>query len=365
MANPLFFGSAPTGMPTSAPAAPTAAPSRAQRSFNEINSEIPLAQWQAWDQFVDSSCPETHPYRSQKVGANGQKVNTCEETPDNCPHGTTAFGANQCIPISDPRIQAAWGGQGGAQGGQGGQGQAGAMGAAQPTEPSRPLTLQDALMNSFKAREGAFGMTDGRTPMGSQFQGAFGVDQYGKPLPNAPNLTGRGLSGGGILWSDDGADLSQFGAGAGKPQGARPRPASPLQGAMMQQAQPAATSGAYQPMTMPTPNIAAPAQQSTWFSRTVYKGKAQNAPITFNPQPQQPQSPLAGAMASQTPQQAPMRAPIPGVANGTIGPGVPGYGPLAAGMMQQQPQPPQKPRAGMPIPPTDYLSRSNQFGAFR
>lgn len=107
-------GPMPNG-PQPAPA-PTQYSPTAMSSHQNINSDISLDQWQAWDEFHDPACPPQTPYRSQKM-LDGQKANTCEETPDNCPPGTQAFGKNDC---RRPGDIPGGGGYGGSAGGAGG-----------------------------------------------------------------------------------------------------------------------------------------------------------------------------------------------------------------------------------------------------
>lgn len=86
----------------------------AEELYNRINTDISLDQWKAWEGKQDPSCPESHPFRTDKKVSGGDQ-NECVETPDNCPEGTTAFGKDQCIPVNDKRI----GGGGGPWGGGG------------------------------------------------------------------------------------------------------------------------------------------------------------------------------------------------------------------------------------------------------
>lgn len=85
----------PTAPSPSMPGKPAGVSDRAWNSFNSINSNISLEQWQAWDQYADPRCPPNMPYRSQKT-IGGQPNNACAETPDNCPEGYQAYGRNEC-----------------------------------------------------------------------------------------------------------------------------------------------------------------------------------------------------------------------------------------------------------------------------
>jgi hypothetical protein len=117
-----------------------------------------------------------------------------------------AYGSNQCLPADHPKILGVRPGQ---------LGTPGTPGAPVAPQPVKPLTLQDILMQAFEKRSGAFGYQDGRTPISAegQFAGTLGVDQFGNPLSAAPNLSGRSLIGGGILWGPEGQDLAQYGSG--------------------------------------------------------------------------------------------------------------------------------------------------------
>ena len=123
-------GPAPPAPPPTPPVPQPQYSQRAQQSYNTINSDISLDQWAAWDQFADPSCPPSSPYRSQKL-LNGQKANTCEETPDNCPPGTRAFGKNECRQAGD---MPGGGGRGGPGSGPGGGGPGGGFDFSQLLE---------------------------------------------------------------------------------------------------------------------------------------------------------------------------------------------------------------------------------------
>lgn len=116
---------APTTPGTAGPP-PTGVSQRAWDSFNNINSGISLAQWQAWDQYADPTCPGNKPYRGQKM-INGQTDGSCEETPDNCPDGFQAYGQNECRTNAEVAALTGGGGAGGA-GGPGGSGGGGGAG---------------------------------------------------------------------------------------------------------------------------------------------------------------------------------------------------------------------------------------------
>lgn len=164
-----------------------------------IDPSISEAQYMhpEWRQAYDpSGCPPNTPFRSTKVGGD----NACVEKPDNCPPGKQAFGANECRDSGEvARITA-----------QQAAGRAGSPAAAAPAAPAQPRTLQDVLMQMFGQRAGIFGMQAGRNPLAQQLAGQFSVDQFGNPLPQAPNLAGKALSGGGLVWGGAGTDLSGF-----------------------------------------------------------------------------------------------------------------------------------------------------------
>ncbi len=173
----------------------------AQWLNQNVDSRYSPAQWEAWvaEGGYDSACPDDAPFRSAREGAGG----ACVAKPVDCPEGQFLHG-NRCY------------GEGETPGGfgLGGYQGAGAAGGAAPRAAPRALTLQDLLIDMFSGRKSAFGLQAGRDPFASQFQGTFGVDQYGAPLPQAPELTSKPLAGGGIIWAPAGTDLTAFGAGA-------------------------------------------------------------------------------------------------------------------------------------------------------
>lgn len=90
-------------------------------AYNNIDSTLPREYWNYAVQYFDPACPGKTPFRSKKTDDAGKVLGTCEEKPDNCPHGTAAYGESKCLPVTDPRI-AGRGGAGGAGGAGGGGG---------------------------------------------------------------------------------------------------------------------------------------------------------------------------------------------------------------------------------------------------
>jgi len=178
----------PVAPPGQAPGKPAGVSDRAWKSFNEINSNISLEQWQAWDQYADASCPENNPYRSQKVYSSGQKVNTCEESPDNCPPGYQAWGPTQCRQTG---VEAGVGG-GGGQGGAGGAGWTGGTGV----DPGIPGGVDSEVWKAILAR---LGQSSRYSPeimaslLGQLKTGAEGAAKTQEEEYNA-NLASRGLA---------------------------------------------------------------------------------------------------------------------------------------------------------------------------
>jgi len=167
-----------------------------------VDSSYSPAQWEAWvaEGGYDPACPDSAPFRSARQGTGG----ACVAKPVDCPEGMFLHGET-CYPEGTV-----------APGGFTEQGRVGAGGTAPAKAPSRALTLQDMLVQMFTNRKGAFGLQGGRDPFASPFQGTFGVDQYGQPLPQAPDLTMQELAGGGLVWAPQGTDLGGF-TGAGAP----------------------------------------------------------------------------------------------------------------------------------------------------
>lgn len=189
---PRSFG--PGVAPTSGPGVPVGGPQqggggpfdpdpnvRAQWLYDNINSTISMPQWQAWANLADPKCPPGRPFRTQKQ-VDGGDQNECVETPDNCPEGTSAFGANRCISVQDPRISGA-GGPGGQTPGQGGPG--GATPGIGLADLVGNMTFQSMFRNI--------------TP-----QQAGGISQVG--TGNQFNLgngqQGRVLNDGAFMWGD-------------------------------------------------------------------------------------------------------------------------------------------------------------------
>jgi hypothetical protein len=172
---------------------------------DKYDTSIPKDVWISWFPLWDQG---SQSFKSQKLDANGQPITgTGFGKPTDCPSGTLAYGENQCLPANDRRIV----GMGG------GGGDPTAATPATPAAPPKPLTLQDMLNAMFQQKAGLFGYQQGRTPYAQQFQGLFGVDQYGNKLPNAPDLTSKSLSGGGLIWGPAGTDLTGFGGGTTQP----------------------------------------------------------------------------------------------------------------------------------------------------
>lgn len=174
---------------------------RAQYLYDTINSEISLPQWQAWANKVDPGCPPNRPFRTDKQVSGGDQ-RECVETPDNCPTGTRAFGANQCLPESDPKFGATGGVAPGAPG-------------AVPGAPAAPQIGVADLLNNMT------------------FQRMFGSSAFGKPTPtqvgqgNLFNLgqgqQARVLEGGALQWGAGGFDTSPLTApGRGGPASGGP-----------------------------------------------------------------------------------------------------------------------------------------------
>lgn len=161
-----------------------------------ISKDVWLSWFPAWN-------PQTQKFKSQKMDANGQPVTTEADKPTDCPEGTQAWGDTMCLPPGDQRLQ---------------QGQPPPTTAGAATaDASKPLTLQDMLQAMFESRSSIFGMNNGRDPTAQGFKGAFGIDQYGNQLPDAPDLASVPLSGGGLVWAPGGTDLSAF-QGAAAPK---------------------------------------------------------------------------------------------------------------------------------------------------
>lgn len=111
-----------------------------------MSSQQAFDQWKAWDDKYDSSCPPNMPYR----GRNGQ----CDESPDNCPAGTTLHGST-CI-SNEQANQLFGGGYGGQP--QGGQGQAAGGPAAPGLDPNDPNSaLQQQMVRMYQEGGQQFG----------------------------------------------------------------------------------------------------------------------------------------------------------------------------------------------------------------
>lgn len=252
---------------------PLTAETVAQHAYNTIDSTIPMSQWQAWQGHFDPACPPNAPYKSQKVDSSGKVIGGCEEKPDNCPWGTTAYGANQCLPVNDPKVAGAmgakdrqyWsqhginipGGNGGGAGSPLNGMVSGMMPGYQnslsydsgPKKPSASGLYPEMPRPAF--RPGGIGENTGFMPppanpmpggygkptisgggaksplqgmltdMFQTGQGAFGMkggrdpiaqpdSSFGMPAAD-PKLTGRSLAGGGLLWADKGTNLNTWG----------------------------------------------------------------------------------------------------------------------------------------------------------
>lgn len=208
---------------------PAGIPDDAWYGYTTVDSSIPLSQWQAWSQYYDPKATGYARYKSDKVDQNGQPIQGLFEQPDACPDGTTAYGQNQCVPTSDPRVQGAWNTQVDPSTGKPyppGQGPSSA--AAQQVPPAMWDTagnynaggsgtadtsiapagsLQDQLQQMLATKAGAFGYANGRTPTAG-YAGSLTVDQNGNPLSQAPPMFAKALSGGGLLWSNNDLGLT-------------------------------------------------------------------------------------------------------------------------------------------------------------
>jgi hypothetical protein len=176
------------------------------------DTSISKAQWMAWYDagLWDSASGQ---WKSSKVDTAGKPITgTNPYNPDQCPDGTVAFGQNMCAPPGYKQ-----------QGATSGVGATSAGGGTKPAAPQRPMTLQDVLTNMFAQRSGIFGFDQGRTPTAGRFQGTFGVDQFGNPLPKVQNYQSKSLASGGLLWGSDLSDYQPL-AGALTTQGGGPKP---------------------------------------------------------------------------------------------------------------------------------------------
>jgi hypothetical protein len=197
-----------------------------QAQPDKYDTAIPKDVWLSWYPLWDG---QTQNFKSIKTDSAGNPIAQRGDKPTDCPDGTTAYGDSQCLPLNHPKVLGVKPG-----------GLAGALPSpaapATPAEPRRPLTLQDMLQSMFDQKTGLFGLKEGRDPYAQQFKGQYGVDQYGEPLPNAPDLVGKALSEGGLIWGDKGLDLSGYSA----PPPSAALPAAPA-------AAPAPTPEAYNP----------------------------------------------------------------------------------------------------------------------
>jgi hypothetical protein len=155
------------------------------------------ATLQSW--IADYWDPRTNRFRSSKVDAAGNQIQGSFDKPDECPPGMAAFGANQCRPVEEVAAITAR---------QQGGGVAGA--SMQPAAPPKPVTvgkpgeltytgnpLTDALLYQFNTQRSL----------------ATGEQNFGGYQNTTPgDLTGRLLSGGGLIW----------GAGGTPPGGSSP-----------------------------------------------------------------------------------------------------------------------------------------------
>ncbi len=222
--------------------------------YTTVDSTKPLSQWNSWvaEGKYDPTATGYARFKSSKVDANGNPISGLGEHPDACPDGTTAYQQNQCLPVSDPRIQGAWnldprtqpGWQGGTGAPASGQAQAQQAPLYQPwdasgnyvnppgtpaagTAPtdSKPQDLQSMLQDMFAQRSGTLFGKGGPT------SGAMSIDGSGNALPTGTARTAKSLGGGGLLWSDNGGDLSDWGQ-------QKPAPTPPPVQAPIQQMQP-------------------------------------------------------------------------------------------------------------------------------
>ena len=150
-------GSAPAGGGVDPHADPYAS-NPAVQAGRKINSDIPDAQWAAWEKHFDPSCPPESPFRMTKEGAGGG----CGESPDNCPPGTHQQGSKCASDGPEPGAPAAAQAGGPTAGAAGGPGAAAAAHAAAPAPPPKPKSLQDLLLEMFQNRQGVFGAEPGQ-----------------------------------------------------------------------------------------------------------------------------------------------------------------------------------------------------------
>ena len=72
-----------------------------------IDSNISPDQWTAWKSFWDpaqAKIDPKHPFKSENVDQFGQPIQGFFEKPVDCPVGTTKYGANQCLPLDNPKV---------------------------------------------------------------------------------------------------------------------------------------------------------------------------------------------------------------------------------------------------------------------
>jgi hypothetical protein len=195
-------------------------------AYQNVDSTIPLSQWQSWNQYYVPGSTGNSRYHSYRTDANGNTISQLVENPANCPDGTTAWGQSQCVDVNSPQVQNLWNAPvdpstgkpyapGTGPNANGGQTAAptpppmwDTSGKYNPTGSGTADTsiapggsLQDQMQQMLASKSGLFGMTNGRTP-NAGYAGSMAVDMYGNPLPQAPNVNAQALSGGGLLWSN-------------------------------------------------------------------------------------------------------------------------------------------------------------------
>jgi hypothetical protein len=262
-----------------------------QEGWSEDFERFDDATLKRWlDNYWDE---KTGHFKSEKVDAAGNPIQGTFEKPDECPPGMTAFGKDQCRPLSEvQQIQAR---------------QAGQAQPAAPPPPPKPVTegkageltytgnpLTDTLIEMFNTRRrisdqaapNLFGFQGGRDP-GQLATTAAGAPK--DPLGAMPDVTGRLLQGGGLYWTG-----AQPTAPAAAPTAA---PAAPAPAAPAPAPQPGASAPAPTQTAAPAPTPTAPAP-TPQTARKVSQPTARQ-PNIFAPDQQLPMSPLAGMLTQR------------------------------------------------------------------
>lgn len=174
----------------------------------KYDTDIPKDVWVSWFPLWN---PQTQKFKGIKYDANNQPIAGEFDKPTDCPDGTTAYGQSQCLPLDHPKVLGVRPGQPGAQ----------------PVQEQGPVTfgkslsytgnpLVDMLLYQFNNRRSLdtgeaniFGWAGGRKPIG--------LDKYGMPTADQPDVTGRLLSGGGLWWGGKDAVWQPPGGGGGTP----------------------------------------------------------------------------------------------------------------------------------------------------